>query len=61
MTTNYTNGHKIFQMVMKYTNIYHSKALQNVPKLGFLVRKQTIWQTWRQSLLLSRRVFNQSD
>jgi hypothetical protein len=39
MTTNYTkrpliipNGHKIFQMAIKYTNIYHSKALQNLPK-----------------------------
>jgi hypothetical protein len=29
------NGHKIFQMVMvKNTNIYHSKALQNLPNFG---------------------------
>jgi hypothetical protein len=48
MTTNYTklpyimpNGHKIFQMIIKYNNIFHSKALQNLPKLGFLVWKQT--------------------
>jgi hypothetical protein len=34
------NGHKIFQMVITYTNIY------NLPKLGFLVWKQTIWQPW---------------
>jgi hypothetical protein len=34
----------MFQMVIKYTNIFHSKALQNLPKLGFLVWKQTIWQ-----------------
>jgi hypothetical protein len=41
MTINYTkrpfiipNGRKIFQIVMKYTNIYHSKALQNLPKFG---------------------------
>jgi hypothetical protein len=41
MTTTYTkrpliisNGHKIFQMVIKYTNLYHSKALQNLPKFG---------------------------
>jgi hypothetical protein len=27
----------IFQMGMKYTNIFHSKALQNLPKVGFLV------------------------
>jgi hypothetical protein len=51
MTTNYTklpyimpNGHKRFQVVIKYNNIFYSKALQNLPKLGFLVRKQTIWQ-----------------
>jgi hypothetical protein len=43
MTTDYTkrtysipNGHKIFQMVIKYTNIYHSKALKNLPNFrGF--------------------------
>jgi hypothetical protein len=34
------NGHK------KYTNIFHSKALQNLPKFGFLVGKNTIWQSW---------------
>jgi hypothetical protein len=45
MTTNYAylvaknlpNGRKIFQMVIKYNNILHSKALQNLPKCGFLV------------------------
>jgi hypothetical protein len=26
-------------MIMKYSNISHYKALQNVPKLGFLARK----------------------
>jgi hypothetical protein len=26
-------------MAKKYTNIFHSKALQNIPTLGFLVRK----------------------
>jgi hypothetical protein len=26
---------KIFRMGIKYTNIFHSKALQNLPKLGF--------------------------
>jgi hypothetical protein len=32
------NGRKIFQMVIKYTNIFHhSKAFQNLPKVGFLV------------------------
>jgi hypothetical protein len=33
-------------MVIKYTKIFHSKTLQNLPKLGFLVLKQTIWQPW---------------
>jgi hypothetical protein len=27
-----------------YTSIFHYKALQNLPKLGFLVWKQTIWK-----------------
>jgi hypothetical protein len=31
------NGLKIFKMVIKYNNIFHSKALQILPKLGFLV------------------------
>jgi hypothetical protein len=31
-------------MVIKYINILQSKALQNLPKLGFLVIKETIWQ-----------------
>jgi hypothetical protein len=26
--------HKTYQMVVKYTNIVHSKVLQNIPKLG---------------------------
>jgi hypothetical protein len=28
---------KILQMVILYTNIFHSKTLQNLPKLEFLV------------------------
>jgi hypothetical protein len=35
-TTNLPNGHKIFQMGIKYISIFNSKALQNLPKLGFL-------------------------
>jgi hypothetical protein len=31
----HTDIGKIFQMIMKYTNIFHSKALQNLPNLGF--------------------------
>jgi hypothetical protein len=33
------NGHKLYQMVVKYTSIFHSKGLQNIPTLGFLVLK----------------------
>jgi hypothetical protein len=31
---------------IKYTIIFHCKTLQNLPKIGFLVWKQTIWQPW---------------
>jgi hypothetical protein len=31
-------------MGIKYNNIIHSKALQNLPKFGILVWKYTIWQ-----------------
>jgi hypothetical protein len=48
-TTNYTklpyimpNGHKIFQMIIKYNNIFHSKALQDLPKLFFFGLKTTL-------------------
>jgi hypothetical protein len=33
----YQNGLKIFQLAIKYTNIFHTKALQNLSNLGFLV------------------------
>jgi hypothetical protein len=36
------NGRKIDQMAIKYTNIFHRKTLQNLPKFGFLVLKFTI-------------------
>jgi hypothetical protein len=29
------NGHILYQTAFKYTNIFHSKALQNIPKFGF--------------------------
>jgi hypothetical protein len=32
---NISNLHKIFQMAIKYINIFQSKTLQNLPKLGF--------------------------
>jgi hypothetical protein len=34
---NIPDGCKIFQMTIKSTNIFNSKALQNLPNLGFLV------------------------
>jgi hypothetical protein len=43
---NIPNGPKIFQMAIKHINIFQSKDLRKLPKLGFLVWKQTIWQPW---------------
>jgi hypothetical protein len=45
------NGNKICQMAGKLTkwpctNIFHYKTPQNLPPLGFLVPKETIWQPW---------------
>jgi hypothetical protein len=31
-------------MAIKYINMFHSKAFQNIPKLWLLFRKHTIWQ-----------------
>jgi hypothetical protein len=39
-----TIGRKKIQRALEYTNLFHSKALQNLPKLKFLVWKYTIWQ-----------------
>jgi hypothetical protein len=39
-----------FEVVPKYINIIQSKALQNLPKLGFLVWKETIWQPCTQKI-----------
>jgi hypothetical protein len=33
-------------MAIKYINIVQSKVLQNLPKLGFWVLNQTIWERW---------------
>jgi hypothetical protein len=38
----------------KWQWIFHSKALQNIPKLVFLVWKYTIWQLWLQSVRWSQ-------
>jgi capsule polysaccharide export protein KpsC/LpsZ len=40
------NDSKIFQMAIKTTSVFHSKAPKNLPKLEFLVWKRTIWQPW---------------
>jgi hypothetical protein len=37
ITTTLPNGHKLFQVTIKSTIIFHSKPLKNLPKLGFLV------------------------
>jgi hypothetical protein len=47
----FPNVLKVCQMAIKYINIFQSKALQNLPKLGFLVWKQTIRQPWLPSFL----------
>jgi hypothetical protein len=39
-----------FQMAKEHHNHFHSKALQNLPKLEFLVRKYPIWQPCRRRL-----------
>jgi hypothetical protein len=48
---------KIFQIVIKYINIFQYKALQNLPKLVFLDWKETTWPPrilWKISYLLCR-------
>jgi hypothetical protein len=42
---NIPNVLKIFQMAINYIHFFQSKALENLPKLEFLVRKKTIWQS----------------
>jgi hypothetical protein len=42
---------------VKYTSIFHSKNLQNLPKLGYLVWKLTIWQPWERLQLCCKSVF----
>jgi hypothetical protein len=33
---NMPNGYEIYQMAIKYTNIFHRKTLQNLPKLELI-------------------------
>jgi hypothetical protein len=44
------DGRKLYQMNINYTSKIHCRTLKNIPKFGFLVRKNTIWQPWRQAL-----------
>jgi hypothetical protein len=45
IATKLQDGHKMYQMavihivqmVIEYTKIFHSKSLQNLPEMGFLV------------------------
>jgi hypothetical protein len=46
------NGRKIDQTAKKYTNIFNCKTLHNLPKLGFLVWKYTIWQPWQEVIVV---------
>jgi hypothetical protein len=46
MGIKYTNCIKIDRIAVKFTNFFHCKTTQNLPKLGILVRKHTIWQPW---------------
>jgi hypothetical protein len=55
------NGHIIFQIGLKYVNIFPSMALQNLPKLGFSVCKYNIWQPWRLVALLRHTRFRSHD
>jgi hypothetical protein len=41
-----SNAIEIYQMAVKYSDLFHSKTLQNLPNFGFLVWKYTIWQPW---------------
>jgi hypothetical protein len=43
---NIPNNQKLYQIAIKYMNIFHCKTLQNLPKFGFLVWKYTFWQFW---------------
>jgi hypothetical protein len=48
ITSKLPNDHYHCKMVIEYTNLFHFQPLQNLPKLGFLVLKYTIWQPcWR--------------
>jgi hypothetical protein len=47
-------------MVIKCNNIFYSKALGILPKLGILAWKQAIWQTCSRDALQVRHSFKKS-
>jgi hypothetical protein len=40
----YAKRPEVYPMAIKFAKSYHSKALKDAPKFGFLVCKYTIWQ-----------------
>jgi hypothetical protein len=59
---NVINGHSIDKMAIKNYNFFHCETFQNLPKLGFLVWKHTIWQHWCEwTLWSSGHVSEQRD
>jgi hypothetical protein len=50
------DGYKMDLMALKYTNIFHRKTVQNLPKLVFWVWKQTIWQPRCGAVLFSANI-----
>jgi hypothetical protein len=50
MSIKYVKCHKTDEIPIKYTNSVHCQTLQNLPKLGFLVWKYTIWHPWREGV-----------
>jgi hypothetical protein len=54
---NIPDGRKMFPMAIKYNKKFHSNALQNIPKLVFLVWNYTIWQPWCEPQILSGKTW----
>jgi hypothetical protein len=50
IATKLPNGRNKFRMAIEYSNLFHSEASQNLPKLGFLVWKCAIWQPCSEAL-----------
>jgi hypothetical protein len=46
-------------MVIKYTNVFHSKALQNLPKLGFFGLKINHLATLERDQMIVKAIWSQ--